>query len=130
MTDDKDLAAQAITLLADKHPILLYGILAVVALVVFAKYVPKLITDMKVPSVDSGLVNLVNELQNLVNELQGDVRDLKSSSKEQDAKIHDYAVKITRLTVIMIRLEALLLANGVSIPADLNDEIEELRESL
>ena len=45
----------------------------------------------------------------------------------QDDKIHRYAVKVTKLVVLMIRLEALLLANKVDIPQDVIDEIFALK---
>ena len=45
----------------------------------------------------------------------------------QDDKIHRYAVKVTKLVVLMIRLEALLLANKVDIPQDVIDEMFNLK---
>ena len=45
----------------------------------------------------------------------------------QDDKIHRYAVKVTKLVVLMIRLEALLLANKVDIPQDVIDEMFTLK---
>jgi hypothetical protein len=45
----------------------------------------------------------------------------------QDDKIHRYAVKVTKLVVLMIRLEALLIANQVLIPQDIIDEMFSLK---
>ena len=41
----------------------------------------------------------------------------------QDDKIHRYAVRVTKLVVLMIRLEALLIASKTAIPQDVIDEM-------
>lgn len=115
-SDAQLIAAQTASSLADKHPILLYGFLILLALIAVAKYLPGLITDLKASRIDGDLVTRITTLE--------------EKSAAQDVKIHEYAVKITRLTVIMIRLEALLLANGVKIPDDLVADIEEMRAAL
>ena len=86
------------------------------ALIGLAAYLPKLLNAIKGDRIDGNLLNRITNLE--------------AKSVVQDGKIHDYAVKITRLTVIMMRLEALLVDNGVNIPPDLAAEIDELRESL
>ena len=45
----------------------------------------------------------------------------------QDDKIHRYAVKVTKLVVLMIRLEALLIASKTKIPQDIIDEMFSLK---
>ena len=45
----------------------------------------------------------------------------------QSDKIHRYAVRVTKLTVIIIRLDA-LIGDKVSIPKDLLEEIAALKE--
>lgn len=48
---------------------------------------------------------------------------------EMDTKIHNYAVKVTRLTVVMLKLEALLEQNGIPIDQVLAEEVRVLKET-
>jgi hypothetical protein len=43
-----------------------------------------------------------------------------------DRTIHRQAVQLTRFEVVVLHLVGLLVANGVSIPAHLQEEIEDL----
>jgi hypothetical protein len=81
------------------------GGLILVALVSLAVYMPKLLNQFKSDRFDGNLMTRLDEM---------------------DKKIHKTNVKVTRLVVLIIRLEALLLANGVSIPADLQAEMAEM----
>jgi len=47
----------------------------------------------------------------------------------QDEKIHNFAVKVTRLTVVVIRLEGLLIVHEIPVPEDLQAEIASLKAS-
>jgi hypothetical protein len=62
--------------------------------------------------------------------LEGNVlkrlQDLETKSVAQDAKIHRYAVRVTKLTVLVLRLQALLVNNKIDLPQDIIDEIVEL----
>lgn len=78
----------------------------------------------------AGLPKLLNAYKS--DQLSGNVldriRDLELKSDVQDRKIHKAAVRVTKLVVVVIRLEALLIDNHISIPSDLVSEIQALRK--
>jgi hypothetical protein len=83
------------------------------ALVALAALIPKLLNSIKGDGLAGNLLDRVKELE--------------SKSDRQDAKIHRFAVKVTKLVVVVIRLEALLIDNNIPIPPDLVAEIQKLR---
>lgn len=85
------------------------GFAVVVFLILAAMQLPKIVNAMKGDRIDGNLLERVEKLEE---------------------KTHLYAVKITRLTVIMLRLEGILIAKGIEIPPELTAEIEELRDGL
>ena len=94
-------------------------------------------------SVIAALVALAALLPRLLNAIKGEgltgsVLDRLKSMEEhakvmdrraivQDDKIHRYAVRVTKLVVLMIRLEALLIASKTDIPQDIIDEMFALK---
>lgn len=88
-------------------------------------------------AIATGLIALAALLPKLLNAYKGDqltgnvldrIRDLELKSDGQDRKIHRAAVRVTKLVVVVIRLEALLVDNHISIPQDLVSEIQSLRK--
>jgi hypothetical protein len=75
------------------------------ALVALGASIPKLLNGFKTDRIDGNLLARLDAM---------------------DAKIHTQAVRITRLTVLIIRLEALLIAHKIEIPKDLRDELDEI----
>jgi ClpP class serine protease len=90
-------------------------------LVVVATYLPKFMNAFKTDKLDG---NILNRLEKM--EAYASAQAKKNS--EQDHKIHRFAVKVTKLVVVMIRLESLLMFHNIPIPQDLQDEINELKD--
>lgn len=82
------------------------------AVVIIAITLPKILNSIKSDRIDG---NVLTRLQNL---------EIKAIA--QDAKIHRYAVRVTRLSVLVLRMQALLVAAKVPIPQDMAEEIAEL----
>lgn len=82
------------------------------AVITIAMSLPKIFNSIKSDRIDG---NVLTRLQNL---------EIKAVA--QDAKIHRYAVRVTRLTVLTMRLHALLIDHKVNLPQDLVDEFIEL----
>lgn len=82
------------------------------ALITLALTLPKVFNSMKTDGINTNVLKRV--------------QDLETKSVAQDAKIHRYAVRVTRLTVLVLRMHALLLENKVNLPQDVVDEILEL----
>ncbi len=87
-------------------------------------------------AIATALLGLAAGLPKLLNSYKGDqlagnvldrIRDLELKSDVQDRKIHKAAVRVTKLVVVVIRLEALLIDNHIAIPQDLVSEIQSLR---
>ena len=81
------------------------GIGMTMLLVLLAMQAPKLLNGVKGDKIDGNLLDRLNDM---------------------DKKIHSTSIKVTRLVVLLIRLEALLIVSGGAIPKDLQDEIAEL----
>ena len=79
------------------------------ALIGLAVYLPKISNGMKADRIDG---NVLDRITNL--EAKADV---------QDAKIHKQAIRITKLVMLVIKLEALIVRSGVQIDKGLADEI-------
>ncbi len=71
----------------------------------------------------------------LLNSVKGDINNgnmldrvsaLEKKAVVQDAKIHRQAVRGTKLAVLVIRLEGILMASGIEIPETVRAEIQEL----
>jgi hypothetical protein len=75
------------------------------ALIALGMSVPKLLNGYKTDRIDSNLLERLDKM---------------------DEKIHTQAVRITRLTVLIIRLEALLIAHKIDIPVELRQELDEI----
>lgn len=82
------------------------------AVVGIAVFVPKLLNAVK------GDINNGNVLDRLTN--------LEKKADIQDRKIHKQAVRITKLVMLVIKLEALIVRSGVQIEQSLAEEIEQL----
>lgn len=95
------------------------GVLAAAA-VALVTFLPKLRNGMKTDQLDGDVLTRLTKM-----EKHAAVQDRKSEL--QDRKIHRYSVKLTRLVVVVIRLEGLLVANAVVIPPDLAEEISWLK---
>lgn len=82
------------------------------AVVTIAVTLPKILNSIKSDRIDG---NVLTRLQNL-----------ETKAVMQDAKIHRYAVRVTKLTVLVMRLNALIKDNDVNMPQDIVDDIVEL----
>lgn len=82
------------------------------ALIGLAVYLPKISNGMKSDKVDGNILDRVLKLE--------------VKAEQQDKKIHKQAVRITKLVVLVIRLEGILMASGTQIPDTVRDEIMEL----
>lgn len=82
------------------------------AIVIIAVSLPKILNSIKSDRIDG---NVLTRLQNL-----------ETKAIAQDAKIHRYAVRTTRLTVLVLRLHALLINHKIDLTQDIIDEIVEL----
>lgn len=82
------------------------------AIILLAATLPRILNSIKSDRLEG---NVLKRLQ-----------DLETKSVSQDAKIHRYAVRVTKLTVLVLRLQALLINNKVDLPQDIIDEIVEL----
>ena len=92
----------------------------VAALAAIAAFLPKLLNAIKGEGINGSVLDRLKAM-----ETHAAVQDRRAIV--QDDKIHRYAVKVTKLVVLMIRLEALLLANKVDIPQDVIDEMFNLK---
>lgn len=94
-------------------------------------------TDLAVvaSAITLAIILLAATLPRVLNSIRSDrlegnvlkrLQDLEAKSVAQDAKIHRYAVRVTKLTVLVLRLQALLVNNKIDLPQDIIDEIVEL----
>lgn len=97
------------------------GGLFVASIIALAYMLPKLLNGFKGDQLNGNVLERLKAMEE-----HALVQDRKMIL--QDDKIHRYAVKVTKLIVIIIRLEALLMANSVNIPNELLDEIAKLKE--
>lgn len=89
-------------------------------LILLATWLPKAINALKTDKLDG---NVLDRLEKM--EAYASAQAKKNT--EQDHKIHRFAVKVTKLVVVMIRLESLLMFHRIEIPQDLQNEINELK---
>lgn len=92
----------------------------VIFLIVISTYLPKMMNAFKSDKLDG---NVLDRLEKMEKHAAAQVK----KNEIQDAKIHKFAVKVTKLVVVMIRLESLLMFHNIPIPQDLQDEINELK---
>ena len=88
----------------------------IAALLTIAAILPRVLNAVKGEGITGSVLDRLKAM-----ETHAAVQDRRAVV--QDDKIHRYAVKVTKLVVLMIRLEALLLANTVEIPQDIIDEM-------
>ncbi len=94
---------------------------AAAALLAMVTFLPKLRNGMKTDQLDGDVLTRLTNMEKHAN-----AQDRRMV--HQDRKIHRYAVRLTRLVVVVIRLEGLLVANSVVIPPDLVEEIYKLKD--
>lgn len=101
-------------MLAGSGPV---GVAATIAMALlgFAAYLPKLLNSYKGDQLAGNVLDRI--------------RELEKKSDEQDAKIHQFSIRVTRLIVLVIRLEALLVDRKIPIPQDVVNEMNELRKN-
>lgn len=92
-----------------------------VFLAALAAWLPKIMNGIKGDNLNGNVLDRLKAMEE-----HAAMQDRKSVI--QDVKIHRFAVKVTKLVVVVIRLEGLLVANKVEIPQDLIDEIVKLKE--
>lgn len=90
-------------------------------LVGLAAWLPKILNGMKLDGLNGNVLERLKAMEE-----HAAVQDRKSVI--QDVKIHRGAVKVTKLVVIVIRLQGLLVTNNISIPQDLVDDIIEVQK--
>ena len=90
-----------------------FAVAIALALIGLAAGIPKLLNNFKAEQLSGNVLDRI--------------RELEKKSDEQDKKIHKFAIKVTKLAVVVIRLEALLSDNKISIPPDLMAEIQALQ---
>ncbi len=99
----------------------LTGGFLVAAVLALAYMLPKLLNGFKGDQLNGNVLERLKAME--------DHATLQDKAMiRQDDKIHRYAVKVTKLVVIIIRLEALLMADKVTIPGDLVQEIAILKD--
>lgn len=92
----------------------------IILLIVISTYLPKMMNAFRSDKLDG---NILDRLEKMEKHANAQVR----KNESQDDKIHKFAVKVTKLVVVMIRLESLLMFHNIPIPQDLQDEINELK---
>lgn len=92
----------------------------VAGLLTFSVVAPKLLNMFKGDSLNGSVLDRLKAMEE-----HAKVQDRRAIV--QDDKIHRLAVKTTRLMVVVIRLEGLLVENSVNLPQELIDEIIELK---
>jgi hypothetical protein len=80
----------------------------------------------------AGVLTLAASVPKILNMVKGDLNNgnvldrlssLEKKADIQDKKIHKQAVRITKLVMLVIKLEALIVRSGVQIDKGLADEI-------
>ena len=79
------------------------------AFIIVALTLPKILNSVKSDRLDGNVLKRV--------------QDLETKAVSQDAKIHRYAVRVTKLTVLVLKLHALLIENKVQLTQEVIDEI-------
>jgi hypothetical protein len=79
------------------------------ALIGLAVYLPKISNGMKQDGINGNVLDRLAALE--------------KKTDVQDKKIHKQAVRITKLVMLVIKLEALIVRSGVQIDKGLADEI-------
>ena len=97
------------------------GVPLTAILVGLAAWLPKILNGMKLDGLNGNVLERLKAMEE-----HAAVQDRKSVI--QDVKIHKSAVKVTKLVVIVIRLQGLLVTNNISIPQDLVDDIIEVQK--
>ena len=92
----------------------------ILILILISTYLPKLMNAFRSDKLDG---NILDRLEKMEKYAATQTR----KNESQDDKIHKFAVKVTKLVVVMIRLESLLMFHKIIIPQDLQDEINELK---
>lgn len=92
------------------------GVTLTALLVGLAAWLPKLLNGVKLDGLNGDVLTRLKAMEE-----HAALQDRKSVI--QDVKIHRGAVKVTKLVVIVIRLQALLVTNNIDIPQDLVDDI-------
>ncbi len=90
------------------------------AVIALAYILPKLLNGFKGDQLNGNVLERLKAMED-----HAAVQDRKMIL--QDDKIHRYAIKVTKLIIISIRLEGLLVANEIEIPPDLITEIDKLK---
>jgi hypothetical protein len=82
------------------------------ALIVLAAVLPKILNSIKGDSIEGTVLQRISRHEKRMDRM--------------DRVIHQQAVHLTRFEVVVLHLVALLVANGVSIPKHLQEEVDEL----
>ena len=82
------------------------------AVLAFFNYFPKFKNGMRSDGIDGQIMSRFERHENRMNGM--------------DLRLHRQQVKITRLQVLIIQMEGLLVANGVKVPENVKTEIREL----
>lgn len=90
------------------------------AVIALAYVLPKLLNGFKGDQLNGNVLERLKAMED-----HAAVQDRKMIV--QDDKIHRYAIKVTKLIIISMRLEGLLMANNITIPPDLIAEIARLK---
>lgn len=114
------------------NDLLTIGTALAAAIITIATIIPRILANLKRDSLDSKVagtqMNIVDGLQTSY-EKQIDTLDERMAKMEEridamDLTIHTQAIKITRLIVVVIHMRALLVANAVPIPSNIQEEID------
>lgn len=85
-----------------------------IALIALAALIPKLLNSFKGDLIQG---NVLDRL-----------KTLELGAATQEIKVHKFAVKVTKLVVVVIRLESLLIEHNIPIPPDLMKDISDLKK--
>lgn len=97
-----------------------WGGAIVTALLTLSIVGPKLLNMFKGDSLNGSVLDRLKAMED-----HARVQDRRAIV--QDDKIHRFAIKVTRLMVVVIRLEGLLIEKQTTLPQDLIDEIIALK---
>ena len=99
------------------------GAMGVVALLAYQ--FQRFMNRHKADKIDGNLLDQLTakfNAQHLINVAQDE------KIEAQDEKIHGFAIRITKLTVLVIRLEGLLVVHNIEVPEDLKADITDLKK--
>ena len=90
-------------------------------LVMLAVFGPRFMNSRKEDQVEG---NVLNQLQQMTEQMES----LRNRVNGMDAMIHRQQIRLTRLQVLVIQMNGLLVSNGIKMPDYMQAELKELTE--